>query len=100
MLLIWALALAGLTTPQLRVVVNVPAYRLEAFVGDSVVMTMRVAPGMSTRGRGASRLLIGSVADKVLRGSGLPTLLHRPISVAEPMERVARPITEGLSYCI
>jgi len=37
---------------------------------------------MSTHGRGASRLLLGSVADKVLRASGLPLLLHRPIAVA------------------
>jgi hypothetical protein len=36
---------------------------------------------MSTHGRGASRLLIGSVADKVLRASGLPVLLHRPAFV-------------------
>ena len=40
---------------------------------------------MCTHGRGASRLLIGSVADKVLRGSGLPVLLHRPVHLsAEP----------------
>ena len=40
---------------------------------------------MCTHGRGASRLLVGSVADKVLRGSGLPTLLHRPVHLsAEP----------------
>jgi nucleotide-binding universal stress UspA family protein len=32
---------------------------------------------MSTQGRGASRLLLGSVADKVLRSSGLPVLLRR-----------------------
>jgi nucleotide-binding universal stress UspA family protein len=38
---------------------------------------------MSTHGRGASRFLMGSVADKVLRGSGLPMLLHRPIEVIE-----------------
>ena len=55
---------------------------------------------MSTHGRGASRLIIGSVADKVLRGSGLPILLHRPIGVAEPSERVSPSIAEGLSYCI
>jgi hypothetical protein len=36
---------------------------------------------MSTHGRGASRFLLGSVVDKVLRGSGLPMLLHRPIGV-------------------
>ncbi len=46
MLLFWAFAIAGLLTPPLRVVVNIPAYRLEAFVGDSMVMTMPVAPGM------------------------------------------------------
>jgi nucleotide-binding universal stress UspA family protein len=34
---------------------------------------------MCTHGRGASRLLVGSVADKVLRGSGLPVLLLRPV---------------------
>jgi len=40
---------------------------------------------MCTHGRGASRLLVGSVADKVLRGSGLPVLLHRPVHLsAEP----------------
>ena len=33
---------------------------------------------MCTHGRGATRLLIGSVADALLRGSGLPVLLQRP----------------------
>jgi nucleotide-binding universal stress UspA family protein len=33
---------------------------------------------MSSRGRGASRLVIGSVADKLLRGSGLPIMLKHP----------------------
>jgi nucleotide-binding universal stress UspA family protein len=33
---------------------------------------------MCTHGRGATRLLVGSVADAVLRGSGLPILLERP----------------------
>ena len=48
------------------------------------------AIAMSTHGRGASRLLLGSVADKVLRASGLPMLLHRPVAVAatEPMHSV------------
>lgn len=41
---------------------------------------------MSTHGRGASRFLLGSVADKVLRGSGLPLLLHRPIAVTKTLE--------------
>ncbi|MEO8621486.1 MAG: universal stress protein [bacterium] len=57
-----------------------------------VVVAMSVAPAllefardhradaiaMSTHGRGASRLLIGSVADEVMRGSGLPMLMHGP----------------------
>jgi nucleotide-binding universal stress UspA family protein len=36
------------------------------------------AIAMATHGRGASRLLVGSVADKVLRGSDLPLLAYRP----------------------
>lgn len=49
---------------------------------------------MSTHGRGASRLLIGSIADKVLRGSGLPILLHRPMGVGESADAVAPSLTE------
>jgi nucleotide-binding universal stress UspA family protein len=40
------------------------------------------AIAMSTHGRGASRLFFGSVADKVLRASGLPMLMHRPLGVS------------------
>lgn len=40
------------------------------------------AIAMSTHGRGATRWLLGSVADKVLRGSGLPVLLRRPPAVS------------------
>lgn len=36
---------------------------------------------ISTHGRGASRLVVGSVADKVLRASGLPMLLRRPAAM-------------------
>jgi nucleotide-binding universal stress UspA family protein len=39
---------------------------------------------LATRGRGASRLFLGSVADKVLRGSERPMLVYRPD--AEPAE--------------
>jgi nucleotide-binding universal stress UspA family protein len=41
---------------------------------------------MSTHGRGTSRLIMGSVADKVLRASELPMLLHRPIDVGTVVE--------------
>ena len=58
------------------------------------------AIAMSTHGRGASRLLIGSVADKVLRGSRLPILLHRPMSVVESTDAVATLVTESESYSI
>jgi nucleotide-binding universal stress UspA family protein len=34
---------------------------------------------LETQGRsGLARLLLGSVADKVVRGAGTPVLLHRP----------------------
>lgn len=36
---------------------------------------------MSTHGRGASRLVLGSVADKVLRSGRVPVLLYRPKEV-------------------
>ena len=36
---------------------------------------------MSTHGRGMARLLLGSIADKVLRSAGLPVLLRRPVDV-------------------
>jgi hypothetical protein len=46
---------------------------------------------MATHGRGGiARMVLGSVADKVLRGAGAPLLLHRPyalppqISVVDP----------------
>ncbi len=35
---------------------------------------------MTTHGRGTSRLIIGSVTDKVLRGAQLPMLLYHPIA--------------------
>ena len=47
----WRLWVYGLTTwlsqPPLHLVVNIPAYRLEAFLGDSVVRTVALAPGMA-----------------------------------------------------
>jgi nucleotide-binding universal stress UspA family protein len=51
-------------------------------VADEIIDFARAhdvdAIAMSTRGRGASRILLGSVADKLLRASGLPILLRRP----------------------
>jgi len=44
---------------------------------------------MTTHGRGASRLLLGSVADKVLRAATMPLLLYRPRMRAS--KRMAKP---------
>jgi nucleotide-binding universal stress UspA family protein len=43
---------------------------------------------MSTHGRGASRWLFGSVADKVLRSSRVPVLLYRPVDARTPTATV------------
>jgi nucleotide-binding universal stress UspA family protein len=37
---------------------------------------------MATHGRGASRFLLGSVADKIIRGSEVPVLLYHPDATA------------------
>ncbi|MGH9887144.1 MAG: universal stress protein [bacterium] len=75
-----AATLAGQGVPQVetRVVVEWAAAQaiLDFARGNHVDVI-----AMSTHGRGASRLLVGSVADKVLRASGLPVLLEHPISV-------------------
>jgi len=45
---------------------------------------------MSTHGRhGLSRLVAGSVADKVIRGSHLPVLAYHPVEAAKPIEWAA-----------
>lgn len=55
------------------------------------------AIAMATHGRGASRWLIGSVADKVLRSSSLPILLQRPAGVAAtPVELSAADVEAQL----
>jgi nucleotide-binding universal stress UspA family protein len=49
---------------------------------------------MATHGRGASRLLLGSVADKVLRSSGLSALMHRPTATSG-----SSPLIDEQSVC-
>jgi nucleotide-binding universal stress UspA family protein len=44
------------------------------------------AIAMTTHGRGMSRLFVGSVADKLLRASGVPVLLYHPTSEAARSE--------------
>lgn len=43
---------------------------------------------MATHGRGASRLLLGSVADKVIHGSGVAVMLLRPANITDGEARV------------
>lgn len=50
---------------------------------------------MSTHGRGASRLVIGSVVDKVRRGCDLPMLLRRPVAVSEDRALLSDKSVEG-----
>jgi nucleotide-binding universal stress UspA family protein len=46
--------------------------RVEAFASDVIAL--------ETHGRrGLQRLFLGSVADKVLRGSTVPVFIHRPV---------------------
>jgi nucleotide-binding universal stress UspA family protein len=58
---------------------------VEPRIGPAILDFARVHDidviAMSTHGRGMSRFLLGGVADKVLRGSGLPMLLYRPSGV-------------------
>jgi hypothetical protein len=47
---------------------------------------------MTTHGRGLSRLLMGSVADKVLRGGTQPVLLYCPANIRAEGRRARRAI--------
>ncbi len=43
---------------------------------------------LATHGRGGlKRLLLGSVADKVVRGAATPVLVYRPVDKSAPMEK-------------
>lgn len=75
----------GVTNVETHVIIasNVPRAIID-FAADHGVDAI----AMSTHGRGASRLLVGSVADKLLRASGVPILLKRPIEVSERLPLV------------
>jgi nucleotide-binding universal stress UspA family protein len=60
--------------------VVVSGHAAQAIVDQAEALKIDVI-AMSTHGRGASRLLLGSVADKVLRSSRVPVLLYRPVEV-------------------
>jgi nucleotide-binding universal stress UspA family protein len=52
---------------------------------------------LSTHGRGGSRLVVGSVADKLIRGGGLPMLIQRPVGVRNVERLVADKSAEATS---
>lgn len=81
----------GVPDAEMKVVVaQNPAHAIVEFVQAQNI----TAVAMATHGRGASRLVVGSVADKVLRASGLPMLLHRPVGAAT--EAGALPIAPSM----
>jgi nucleotide-binding universal stress UspA family protein len=60
---------------------------LEAAHPERVVML-----ALATHGRGGlQRLMLGSVADKLIRGADVPVLVHRPAGPVERKTRGARP---------
>lgn len=90
---------AQLVIAEMRDELEKTAVRLREATGlaveSHVVAESRVAPtilefartqnadliAMATHGRGMSRFLMGCITDKLLRGSGLPMLLYRPLAV-------------------
>jgi nucleotide-binding universal stress UspA family protein len=60
---------------QTEVVIGSPAITLLDYAREHAVDLLAI----TTHGRsGAARLLLGGVADKLVRGAGVPVLLHRP----------------------
>jgi nucleotide-binding universal stress UspA family protein len=47
------------------------------------------AIAMTTHGRGVTRLLLGSIADKILRAGGLPVMLKRPVDASDDVTELA-----------
>jgi len=69
-----------------------PAQRIIQYVNDEQVGLV----AMATHGRsGVSRLVLGSVAERVLRGSSAPVLLLRPQEIA-PQQSVAHQLASAL----
>ena len=73
---------AGVSVGAQRTVVS--PFTAQAIVDNARALESELI-AMSTHGRGASRLLIGSVADKVRRALEVPVLLHRPRMARRPV---------------
>ena len=71
-----------------------PAPRIVQYVSDESIGLV----AMATHGRsGVSRLVLGSVAERVLRGSAAPVLLLRPQDIA-PQQTVGRKLAGVLGH--
>jgi nucleotide-binding universal stress UspA family protein len=82
-------------------VLNVETYvKVSRFPAQAIIDAARLHSAdviaMTTTGRGASRLLIGSVTDKVMRATHLPLLLHRPTAI-EAVERMPKGARQTLT---
>lgn len=72
----------GLRVETRTLVHHQPALAILEYAADHGMDLIAIA----THGRGvAGRLLVGSVADKVLRGAPVPVLIHRPTIATAPM---------------
>ena len=76
---------AGVSVGEQRVVVS--PFIAQAIADNAQALESELI-AMSTHGRGASRFLIGSVADKVRRALDVPVLLHRPRVARHPVPAV------------
>lgn len=86
------LAQAGIEVETYTIVSEFPA---QAILDAARAHAVDVI-AMATSGRGASRVVVGSVTDKVMRSSELPLLLMRPHAV-QVQERVASISEERLA---
>ncbi len=84
----------GLTAHAVVLVNRDPMHAIREYVRQSSPDVVALA----TRGRGVSRLLVGSVADKLLRSDSCPTLTVSASYVAE--EVLPEPAVPGLSCAI
>ena len=66
------------------ILIGSPAVAILDYVYDHNVDLV----AMATHGRsGVARMLLGSVADKVVRGAGVPVLLRRPVAEIDEQQQ-------------
>jgi nucleotide-binding universal stress UspA family protein len=90
-----ATRIADRETIDVRPTVVVNGHPAEAIVDFAHAQAVD-AIAMSTHSHGVSRWLLGSVADKVVRGAGVPVLLRRPNGVRESRLLTDQSVAEQL----